>query len=221
VQDADSLGEDRGLRQVVGAQQDRRVVNGAQGGDEALNLALGARVKARRRLVEQQQGRRGEQCAGERDLLLHPAAELLHRLPGAAYREADALEDLGNLVARCAWRQPVEARRVGEVLGRGHPLEERCLDRDPVDDATDRLGVADDVMAEDPGLTTIGQQQGGEDAHERRLARAVLTEDGQALALTDVKRHPVKGRRVGRRRRGASPDPRSLKALLQCGDLDG
>jgi hypothetical protein len=179
----------------VGAQQDRRVVRGAHLGDQLLDLALGAGVKAGRRLVEQQQRRRGEQRAGERDLLLHAPAELLHRLARAPNREADALQDLGDAVAGRARREAVEARRVAEVLRRRHLLEERRLDRDPVDDPAHRLRVAHDVVTENSRLPGIGQQQRGQDADERRLSRPVLTENGQALAVRDLKAHPTECRR--------------------------
>ena len=73
VEDADALGERLGLVEVVGAEQDRRVVRRPDLADELLHLELRARVEARRRLVEQEQDRRGEQRARERDLLLHAA----------------------------------------------------------------------------------------------------------------------------------------------------
>jgi hypothetical protein len=52
VQDPDPLREHLGLRQVVRAQQDRRVVARAHLADELLDLALGPRVQARGGLVE-------------------------------------------------------------------------------------------------------------------------------------------------------------------------
>ena len=57
MEDPHPLGERLGLDQVMGAQQDRGVMLGPYVGDELLDLALGARVKAGRRLVEQQQHR--------------------------------------------------------------------------------------------------------------------------------------------------------------------
>src|SRR5581483_3555852 len=55
VQDPDALGERLGLREVVRAEQDRRVVRRAHLADERLDLALGARIQPGGRLVEQQQ----------------------------------------------------------------------------------------------------------------------------------------------------------------------
>ena len=68
--------------------------------DELLHLELRARVEPRRRLVEQQQDGRRQERPRERDLLLHPAREVLHRLAAPLGREADALEDLAGSRAR-------------------------------------------------------------------------------------------------------------------------
>ena len=104
--------------------------------DEVLHLELRARVEARRRLVEQQQDRRGQQRPRERDLLLGPAREVLHRVRRAATTGKPTRSRISGIrVARLARRQPVEPRRVGEVLDRRHLLEERRLDRDAVDHA--------------------------------------------------------------------------------------
>src|SRR4029453_16321736 len=94
VEDADSVSEALGLGQVVRAEQDGRVMLGAHLADELLHLLLGARVEAGRRLVQQQQDRRGQQRARERDLLLHAAGEVLHRLVAAVRWEADPRQDL-------------------------------------------------------------------------------------------------------------------------------
>jgi hypothetical protein len=59
----------------VRAQQGRRVVLAVHAPDEVLHVTPGARVQAGRRLIEQQQRRRGEQRARQRDLLLHAARE--------------------------------------------------------------------------------------------------------------------------------------------------
>ncbi len=96
-----------------------------------------------RRLVEQEQDRRGEQRARERDLLLHPARQVLHRL--AAPVGAGSRPSRGSRDRRCASttrRHAVEARRVREVLGRGHLLEEARLDGDAVHEPPDRARVS-------------------------------------------------------------------------------
>ena len=83
VEDPDAVREGLGLGEVVRAEQDGRVVLGAHLADELLHLLLRARVEAGGRLVEQEQDRRGQEGARERDLLLHPARQVLHRLAAA------------------------------------------------------------------------------------------------------------------------------------------
>ena len=56
------------------------------------------------------------------------------------------LQDLGDAGARLARRQAVEAGRVAEVLDRRHALEERRLDRDPVDQPLHARGLANTSM---------------------------------------------------------------------------
>ena len=68
-----------GLGQVVRREHDRRVVAVAQVLDEGLHVELRSRVEARRRLVEEQQGRARQQGPRDGDLLLHAPAHLLQR----------------------------------------------------------------------------------------------------------------------------------------------
>ena len=81
---------------------------------------------------------------------------------------------------------PVEPRRVGEVLGRRHLLEEGRLDRDPVDEPANGAGLLEDVVAEDVRAAAVVQEQRREQPDERRLPRAVLAEDRDALAAGDL-----------------------------------
>src|SRR5581483_6838019 len=127
-------------------------------------------------------------AAGERHLLLHAPREVLHRLAAAVDREADAPENLGNPIAGLVRPETVEPRRVREVLLGGHLLEERRLDGDAVHEPLDGARLADDVVAEDLGAAAVGEEQRREQADERRLPRAVLAEDRNALAALDLER---------------------------------
>src|SRR5262245_18663492 len=73
VEDPDPVREGLGLVEVVRAEQDRRVVDLPDLADEVLHLELRPRVEARRGLVEEQEDRLRQECAGKRDLLLHSA----------------------------------------------------------------------------------------------------------------------------------------------------
>ena len=105
-------------------------------------------------------------------------------------READALEDPRDLVTGLAGREPVEPGRVGQVLGRRHLLEERGLDRDAVDEPANGARVGD-VVPEDGCAAAVEQEQRREQPDQRRLARPVLAEDGDALAAGDLEADPA------------------------------
>jgi hypothetical protein len=104
--------------------------------------------------------------------------------------EPDAVQDRRDPLSRLARRQPVEPRRVREVLDRGHLLEERRLDGHSVDHPPDRPGLGN-VVPEDVRAAAVRQQQRREQPDERRLPGTVLAEDRDALAARDGERQPA------------------------------
>src|SRR5262245_9917014 len=159
IDDPHPVGECVSLGHVVRTEQDRRVVYDADLADKLLDLELGARIEAGRRLVEQKQDRRRQQSTGKRDLLLHAAGQVLHRLASAVGRKPDAAKDPRNLVAGLTSRYPIEAGRVAEVLSRRHLLEEAGLDRGPIDQPPYGTRLAEHVMAEDLRAAAVVQQK--------------------------------------------------------------
>jgi hypothetical protein len=188
VENPDPVREGLGLGEVVRAEQDRRVVRVADLADEVLHLELRTRVEARGGLVQQQHHRRGQQRARECHLLLHTAGQVLHRLAAAVRGEADAVEDLRDLRPRLPGRHSVEARGVAQVLVRGHLLEEGRLHGHAVDETADRPRLAEHVVAEDARAAAVLEQQRREQPDQRRLARAVLAQDGHRLAAVHAER---------------------------------
>ena len=158
--------------------------------------------------------------ARERHFLLHAAREVLHRLATARRREADPLEDHRDLRVRLARPHAVEPRRVGEVLGRAHLLEEARLDRDAVDEAAHRARVLEHVVAEDLRAATVGQEQRREQPHERRLARAVLAENGDAFAALHREADAVE-RRAATAADQAFPPSEDLCQVTDCNCTTG
>jgi hypothetical protein len=69
-------------------------------------------------------------------------------------------------------------------------VECRVLPEQP-DPAAHGAGFAHDVVPGDLGPSRVGPQQGGEDAHERRLARPVGAEHGVHGAAPDGQVEPV------------------------------
>ncbi len=102
--------------------------------------------------------------------------------PRRAAGKADALQDHRDLLVGLARAHAVEPRRVGEVLGGAHLLEEAGLDRDAVDEPLHLARLLEHVVPEDVRGPAVLQQQRREQPDERRLPGAVLTEDRDALA---------------------------------------
>ena len=70
-----------------------------------------------------------------------------------------------------------------QVLRAGQVLVDRGVLAGEADRAAHLLGVADDVVAADPGDAGVGAQQGGEDADGGGLAGAVRAEHAEHGAL--------------------------------------
>src|SRR5437879_1069145 len=94
-------------------------------------------------------------------------------------RDAVALLDR---VRRVEYEQPAPV----EDPARRQLLEEGSLDRYAVDDAADGASVGADVVAEDACAAPVRGKQRREQPDERRLARAVLTQDRDALSALDL-----------------------------------
>ena len=78
-----------------------------------------------------------------------------------------------------------------DVLAPGEVLVDGGVLPGQPDDPPHRLGLLDHVVTEDGGVPRVGAQDGGEDAHGRRLAGAVGAEQAEDGALLDVQRDAV------------------------------
>src|SRR5215204_4275529 len=150
--------------QVVGGQDDRRVVLGVDLLDEGLDVELAARVETRGRLVEEQQRRAGQQGSRDGDLLLHPSAHLLDRSADPLLGDAEAGQDRQRVTLRQPAVEAVQARREEQVLHRAELLEEGGVDADPIDQPLDRQLLLRDVVAEDLDPTIVERQQAADEA---------------------------------------------------------
>ena len=105
--------------------------------------------------------------------------------------DAQADEDLLGSGARVRSGHPVKAPGVHEVLHRRELLEERRLDRDPVDEALHGKLVRADVETEHGHRAFVRLEQRREAADERGLTGAVRPEERVDLAAGDRERHAV------------------------------
>src|SRR6266487_1727652 len=121
---------------------------------------------------------------------------LLHVVRAEQDRRVVRPADLANEVLDLLLRARVEPRR--RLVEQQH-----------------RPRVGEHVVVEDPGLAAVRQQEGGEQPDQRRLARAVLPQDRDALAALHRERDAVQ------RRPAATPNEplaarKDLPQVLNC-----
>jgi len=95
VHDRDAVAQPLGLVEVVGGQQDRHVVPGAQARDDVEQLVADPRIQADGRLVEEEHARRGDQRAGDLQPAALTAAVAAHRAVDER-AQAERLDELGD-----------------------------------------------------------------------------------------------------------------------------
>ena len=169
-------------------------------------IAAGLGIDARRRFVEQQQARRVQRAARERQALL-PAARQRSRELLCALRRGRA--------ARASPRPPPCAGdtlvdpcdEIEVLLDRQVVVEAEALRHVP-DFALDRLGLLPQVVAEAGPAALVGRQQPAKHADRRRLAAAVRSQEAENLAALDANREVV-------------DDRAAAVALGEAADVDG
>ena len=176
--------------------------------DDVPDLVARARVQAGRRLVEEHQLGRDDDARGDVEPAPHAARVVLDeparppprgRRPRAARRRA-----------RCAACAAKPSSRPSRTRF-SRPVRSSSTDASwPVrlTSAADRVGLADDVVAEHARAAGVGAQQRGEHADRRRLAGAVGAEHAVDRAARDGEVDAVDRARLAER-------------LDEAGGLDG
>ena len=222
VDDDDVVREPVGLVEVLGREDDGRPGR-RERLDDLPQLLPAARVEPGRRLVEEHHGWHRDEAEREVEPPAHAAGERRDPAP-AVVREVDEVEQLRGPGPGAAAGQPCEAGDDAEVLLRGEGVvDRRGLPRE-AEPAADLVPLADDVEARDPRRAGVRDEQGGEDADRRRLARAVRAEEGAhgagrddeveagerlVVAVGLAQAHGLDGRMVGH---GAPSRPRRRRA---------
>ena len=177
VHSSRELGED------VAADQDR-LAHPAQLAQDLAHLDPRARIQARGRLVQDEQLRVVDQRVRQAQPLAHPARERLD-VRVALVDEAHDLQQLPDHGAAPRRRHVVAAREEVEVL----PDPQVVVDAVEVGHVADPAAHLDGVLGDgDPAHQRLpgGRgEQGGQDAHGGRLARAVGADEAVDLARAD------------------------------------
>ncbi len=180
------------------------------GVQELLQPADGQDVQVVGRLVQQQQIGPAHQHLGQQHAQLEPARQRAQRLAVRRHRDAQALQHRAGpglqrvtIVGSDAVLEIGDPDRIGMGFGRQPAL----LGQRPGDhlvpahrQVQDDLGVVQEaVLAQHPHPRALGQQHlagagllvTGQDAQERRLARAVGAHQPVTAAGVQLKRHPL------------------------------
>ena len=185
----DVAGQAVGFLEVLRGQQDRRAVaDQLLDGDPQALAALG--VQPGGRLVEEEDRRVRHQRGGQVQPPAHAArVGLQHAITGAG--QAEFLEQLVGPARRHLAAQVGEARHHVDVLPAREVLVHGGVLAGEPDDAAHRVGLGDHVVAEHRGAPGVGAEDGGEDAHDRGLARPVRAEQPEHGAGLHLEGDPV------------------------------
>ena len=205
VDHRDRIGQAVGLFEVLRGQQHRRALRD-QPLDRRPHLQTAARVKAGRRLVEEEHGRPGDERRREVEPAPHAAGVGLGRAVGGVH-EVEALQQLLPAPLRHRPALAVEAAHHHEVLQAGEVLVDGRVLPGQADPAAQLDGVADDVQAGHPHGAGIGLEQRGQHPHRGRLAGAVGAQQPEHAARRRVQIDAVEG-------------PDVAEGLLQAGHAD-
>jgi hypothetical protein len=156
-------------------------------GDELLDRVpkpdAAADVQPRRRLVEEEHRRAGDESGGEVEPAAHASGIGAHE-PRARLRELERVEQLLGPGVRRPSAEVVEAPDHLEVLEAGQVLVNGGVLSGEADVRAQSGALVEDVEAGDAGRAVVGTEERREDAHGRRLAGAVRPqepEDGPAV----------------------------------------
>ncbi len=103
----------------------------------------------------------------------------------ARLHEVELLQQLPGALARLRAGQLVQPAEHPQVLGAREVLVDRGVLAGQADDRAELLRLRDDVEAGHGGAAGVRLQQRGEDAHRRRLAGTVGSQEAQDAAFRD------------------------------------
>ena len=154
-----------------------------EAGEHRPEFAARHRVDPRGGLVEQKEARCVDEGAAEGELLLHAAREFAGRPVSEGCQLVVDVADEG-IIFRYA--HPKEVGKEVEIFGHGEVAIEGERARHVADGAAQAAIGAHHVLPVHDRRAAGGQEEGGEDAEEGRLARAVRPDEAEHFSLLDV-----------------------------------
>ena len=181
--DGDAVGQALDLGEIVGGDEDRGSLR-PQARQHGVDGGAGGEIDALRRLVKEDEAGSPDQARGDVDPALVASREQPDRAAGDV-GEIGEVEGRPHQGRALAPRDAGELREDVEVFRHGEARIQGDLLRHPADVAAD-VAVAIGVGAADPDGASLRRQAAGDEAHQRGLAGAVRSEQGQGLAGPDL-----------------------------------
>ena len=169
------LGQDVGLLQVLGGEEQRRAV-GHELADHVPEVVAAARIEARRRLVEEEDAWSVHERGREVEAAPHAAGVGLDRTVGGV-GEGEALEQLVDTGPDDLRALTGQSPDQSQVLPTGELLVDRRVLAGEADVGPDLACLPHDVEPEHLGTAGVGADDRREDSDGRGLAGAVRTEE--------------------------------------------
>ena len=177
VDDDDPVGQGVGLVEVLGGEQQGDAV-GHQLADHVPHAQPAGGVEPGGRFVEEEDRWSGHQAGGQVEATTHAAGVALHDAVGGV-GELEPLEQVAGACLGLRSPDPAQLAHHHQVLAAREGVVEGGVLGGDADVAADLGRLGEDVEAGHCGPTAVGDGQGGEDAHGRRLARPVRTEHAE------------------------------------------
>lgn len=147
-------------------------------------------IEPGRRLIEKEHARRDDERGGDVQLAAHPAGIVLH-LFRRRLRQLEGGEQLvGACLGRAAAKTP-QPREHHEVFPGGQVFVERGELASHRDRGAHFLWRVDEVVPHYARAARIRPGERGQHAHQRRLACAVRTENGEDHSARDIEIDPI------------------------------
>ncbi len=209
VQHHQGVGQAIGLFEVLGGQQHRGPAP-HQLLDDLPQVVAALGVETGGGLVQEQDDRPGHQCGGQVEPAAHATGIGLED-PVAGIFETELGEQLLRPAGHRRTAHVVEVPDHLQVLATGQVLVDGGVLPGQADDAAHQGSLLAHVVPDHPGSSAVRLEDGGQDAHGRRLARSVWTEEAEDGALGGIEAHSVEG----------AHGVLAVEGLLEGVDLDG
>src|SRR5579875_1109147 len=194
------VGDVSGGREVMRDIDQREAQLAPQAVQQRQDLSLGGNVEGTGGLVSDYELRRQGERSGYRDSLPLTAAQLVREAPGEAPGQPHGVEEIGYLGAALDSRaDPVDCQGLGDdradpdsrIQARVWILEDYL--NASAEAGKGRAAQCPDILAPEQDLASCNALQAADHPPQRRLPRAGLADDGDALAGLEVEAKPVQG----------------------------